>query len=228
MSVATVAGPLIGGVIVDTSWLGWRWCFFVGAPAAGLLTLPMIIGSAAVASPTIVAVPPRRSGEPRGMPFGPVVIGFDGSPAALRALQEAAELLAPRPGLVVVVWEAGTAYDFATIPSAGLDLPPAQFDLRSAAELDQALYNDASELARHGAAIATSLGMPAEGLAVADELTVGETLVRVAGDVAAAAVVVGRHEHSALHDVLLGSTARHLIRHAPCPVLVVRHVKNGD
>jgi EmrB/QacA subfamily drug resistance transporter len=30
--VATIAGPLIGGVLVDTSWLGWRWCFFVGVP----------------------------------------------------------------------------------------------------------------------------------------------------------------------------------------------------
>jgi MFS family permease len=29
-----VAGPLIGGVLVDTSWLGWRWCFFIGVPFA--------------------------------------------------------------------------------------------------------------------------------------------------------------------------------------------------
>ena len=34
MSVATVAGPLIGGVIVDTSWLGWRWTFYVCVPLA--------------------------------------------------------------------------------------------------------------------------------------------------------------------------------------------------
>ena len=31
MSVAPVAGPLLGGVIVDSP-LGWRWCFFVGVP----------------------------------------------------------------------------------------------------------------------------------------------------------------------------------------------------
>ncbi len=34
MAVATLAGPLLGGLIVDTSWLGWRWCFFVGVPIA--------------------------------------------------------------------------------------------------------------------------------------------------------------------------------------------------
>ncbi len=33
-AVATIAGPLIGGVIVDTPWLGWRWCFYVGVPFA--------------------------------------------------------------------------------------------------------------------------------------------------------------------------------------------------
>ncbi|WEV26696.1 MFS transporter [Streptomyces sp. 71268] len=33
-AAATVGGPLLGGVITDTSWLGWRWCFYVGVPFA--------------------------------------------------------------------------------------------------------------------------------------------------------------------------------------------------
>ncbi|MGF0115109.1 MFS transporter [Promicromonospora sp. Marseille-Q5078] len=33
-AVATVGGPLLGGVITDTDWLGWRWCFYVGIPFA--------------------------------------------------------------------------------------------------------------------------------------------------------------------------------------------------
>jgi MFS family permease len=48
--VATVAGPLLGGFIVDTDRLGWRWCFFGVIPLAvvafvviqKLLDLPLI------------------------------------------------------------------------------------------------------------------------------------------------------------------------------------------
>ncbi|RJK94342.1 MDR family MFS transporter [Vallicoccus soli] len=40
-AVATVSGPLIGGVLVDTSWLGWRWTFLVGVPF-GLLAIVLL------------------------------------------------------------------------------------------------------------------------------------------------------------------------------------------
>ncbi|MFD4872744.1 MFS transporter [Streptomyces sp. NPDC058420] len=35
-AASTSGGPLLGGIIVDTSWLGWRWCFFIGVPIAAV------------------------------------------------------------------------------------------------------------------------------------------------------------------------------------------------
>ncbi|RPF27100.1 MFS transporter [Georgenia muralis] len=32
IAAATVSGPLVGGIIVDTPWLGWRWTFWVAVP----------------------------------------------------------------------------------------------------------------------------------------------------------------------------------------------------
>ena len=32
--ISTIAGPLLGGFIVDSEWLGWRWCFYVVVPFA--------------------------------------------------------------------------------------------------------------------------------------------------------------------------------------------------
>ncbi|WP_344443740.1 MFS transporter [Kitasatospora nipponensis] len=34
LALATAGGPLLGGVITDTHWLGWRYCLFVGIPFA--------------------------------------------------------------------------------------------------------------------------------------------------------------------------------------------------
>ncbi|MET8351659.1 MULTISPECIES: MDR family MFS transporter [unclassified Micromonospora] len=50
MAVATVGGPLLGGLIVDTSWLGWRWCFFVGVPVA---IIALILLQATLHLPTL-------------------------------------------------------------------------------------------------------------------------------------------------------------------------------
>src|SRR3954462_9412836 len=50
MALATVGGPLLGGLIVDTPWLGWRWCFFVGVPIA---VVALIVLQATLKLPTV-------------------------------------------------------------------------------------------------------------------------------------------------------------------------------
>jgi nucleotide-binding universal stress UspA family protein len=159
---------------------------------------------------------------------GPVVIGYDGSPVAERALAEAAGLLAPRRALVVVVWEAGRAYEAASWSAITLDVPVPSVDLRTAMELDQAVYEGAERTAHEGAARARSLGLAAESMVVADDMTVADTLVRVAREQDAPALVIGAHRHGAFSEVLLGSTSRDVVRHAPCPVVVVREQPGRD
>ncbi|MCW2645123.1 MAG: hypothetical protein QOF87_1601 [Pseudonocardiales bacterium] len=154
------------------------------------------------------------------MATGPVIIGYDGSESADLALRRAAALLAPRPALVVVVWEAGEAFEATMVPNLGL--VPAPLDFRRAMELDEAMYERAQRLARRGADLARELGLDAEGLAVADDITVGDTLIRLAKEHDSQAIVVGTHGHSALGEVLLGRTAHIVVQHAPCPVVVVR------
>jgi nucleotide-binding universal stress UspA family protein len=152
------------------------------------------------------------------MPTGPVVIGFDGSPSSVHALKTAGALLAGHQAVVVVVWDAGLPFEILEIPT----IPPAPLDVRTAIKIDMALYERAQKLAEQGAAIARKVGLKAKALAVADDVTVADTLIRLADEDQAQAVVVGAHGHSGVREVVLGSTSRDVIEHAPCPVVVVR------
>lgn len=156
------------------------------------------------------------------MHTGPVIVGFDGSPAAEHAVRAAGALLAPRPALVVVVWEAGRAFDLVEIPSAVLDIPSATLDIRTAMQLDSAMYEAAQRLARRGTGLAREAGLDADGLAVADDLTPADTLLRVARERDGQALVIGTHGHGEIRTMLLGSTSRTILQHASCPVVVAR------
>ena len=151
------------------------------------------------------------------MGTGPIVIGYDGSPSAQRAIDEAGALLTRHEAVVVVVWEPGLGFALVDVPS----IPPAPIDVRAALEVDKTLYERAQRLAQQGAQLAEKAGLEAEALVVADEITVGETLVRVANERDAQAIALGT-DGIGLTDVILGGTTRHVIQHAPCPVVVVR------
>jgi nucleotide-binding universal stress UspA family protein len=56
----------------------------------------------------------------------------------------------------------------------------------------------------------------------ADQGGIGDTLVRLARDRQAFAIVVAPHRYGRMERMFLGSTSRVVLEHAPCPVLVVR------
>ena len=153
---------------------------------------------------------------------GPVLIAYDGTAAAERALRETSELLPGRNALVVVVYKAGLVFELVELPAASAGLPPAPLDLRAALEIDRSLLEATRRGAEQAAATARELGLDAEPLVVTEdpEIPVDETLVSLARERDVQVVAVGAHNHGPI----LGSISRGVVRNAPCPALVVREL----
>jgi nucleotide-binding universal stress UspA family protein len=154
----------------------------------------------------------------------PILIAYDGTPSSDHAVREAGRLLRGRRALVVVVYKQGIGFELMELPTATVGLPPAPLDVRTALELDEELTERSQRLAQQGAELARDAGFEPEALAVADDVdaSVAETIVGLAADRSADAIVMGAHGHGRLSEAVLGSTTRDVIRRAPCPVVVAR------
>jgi nucleotide-binding universal stress UspA family protein len=155
---------------------------------------------------------------------GPVLIAYDGSPAADHAVRESGALLGRRRALVLVVWKEGLGFELVETPTASLGMPAATLDISTALEIDRALAEHAQRIARHGAELAREAGFDAEGMAVADApgVSVADTIVRVARERDVEAVALGAHNKGRLSEVLLGSTSRDVVQRVGRPVVIVR------
>ena len=79
----------------------------------------------------------------------------------------------------------------------------------------------ADRIAQDGAALAKSLGLQAEALAVADGSNVADTVVELARKRGVAAIVIGSRGLTGLRARLEGSTSSAVAKHASCPVVLV-------
>ena len=161
------------------------------------------------------------------MASGTAVVGFDGTTAAERAVREAGGLLAPRRALVVVAIESGATFGAVLAPVLVAGLPATELEIRNAVQAEDAVIEQAINLAQNGAALAQEVGLEAESLVVSDDVSVASTLLRVADEQDASVVVVGAHRRGALSQLLLGSTAKDVVKRARRPVLVVRDPDTG-
>jgi nucleotide-binding universal stress UspA family protein len=73
-------------------------------------------------------------------------------------------------------------------------------------------------------------GAEFEGLEVEDVIARGEAaseIVRVASERGVDLIVISSHGRTGLGRIIFGSTAESVVRHAPCPVLVVKPPADG-
>ena len=144
-----------------------------------------------------------------------VIVGYDGSPDADRAIDFAASRLGAGAARVVTVWEPGLA---AAQPAPTLAVP-----VPSSPEEDRRLEAAAREIADAGAARARAAGLRAEpetrlGIGVGQT---AEALFEVAEQHDADLVVVGRRGMGLVKSAVLGSVSDAAVRDGRRPVLVV-------
>jgi nucleotide-binding universal stress UspA family protein len=150
---------------------------------------------------------------------GPIIIAFDGSEPARHAITAAAQTLASRRALVLTVWEPALAYAMvADSPDVSI---PSTVSPDVALALDDELHSQATRIAQEGAGLATSAGLEAEAVALPDAGGIGRTILQVAGERDAAAIVVGSRGLGGIRARIEGSTSKAVLKDASCPVLVV-------
>jgi nucleotide-binding universal stress UspA family protein len=133
-----------------------------------------------------------------------IVVGFDGSPAAERALARAAEL-AGDGGRVVLLAARRRLDSRGVVDEPIVDSP-------SPDERDAVLDRGAATLRERGV----------EPQVVAADGEPAEALVQAARDAEADMILVGSTGSDYVARALLGSTAENVVRRAACDVLVVR------
>jgi nucleotide-binding universal stress UspA family protein len=147
---------------------------------------------------------------------GPVILCFDGSDDARRAIERAGAILGGGPALVVHVWEPLSAVVLRNplIHSPG---PLAE----QAADLDEAGAAAAERLTEEGVRAARAAGFDAAPLCVRSDQRVWPAIVRLAEQRQARAVVLGSRGLSKVGSMLLGSVSNGVVHHCRQPSLVV-------
>jgi len=139
-----------------------------------------------------------------------IVVGYDGSPPASRALDAAVRLLQGQPGCIDAVWVAHLSSTVRLSPGAIVEME-ATFD-----ELEPELRTQAAgQLRGRGAHWEVERR---QGL-IADELIAVAAGVRDARPGQSVVIVIGSSSH-ATHR-MVGSVAVSLARHAPVPLVIV-------
>ena len=147
-----------------------------------------------------------------------VLIASDGSDLSIHAAQQGMALLGkPEKITLLAVIKAIPITDAAGFEGVAYS-PEAERAIWDA-EMEGA-HQELTETAN-----ALSGGQVDKRAEVGDAAT---TICNVAAEVGADLIIIGSHGRTGVKRLMLGSTSEHVLRHAPCPVLVVREENPKD
>lgn len=162
---------------------------------------------------------------------GPVLLSYDGSDAARRAIERAGQLLGGGEAIVLTVWESLGSAILRNLPSGATEFGS---EARGIAEdvvdeLDARTADAARATAAEGAALATAAGFDARPLArralarSAERIsvTVWRAVLDTADEEAAELVVLGSRGRSGVTSMVLGSVSYGVVHNSERPVLIV-------
>jgi nucleotide-binding universal stress UspA family protein len=142
---------------------------------------------------------------------GPILLAYDGSPAARAAIALAGDhLQKDRKAIVLSVYQPLESVPFIGAPA-----------IRIPAGVDEQIHAATEKLAEEGAELARNAGFEATGCVGYIKGTVSETIVSFAKDQDASLIILGTHGRSGVRGALLGSVATAVMHHADRPVTVV-------
>jgi nucleotide-binding universal stress UspA family protein len=158
----------------------------------------------------VLVVPATATAEPRD---GPMLLCYDGSDDAERAIELAGALFEPQVAAVLNVWESWAAQ----VPAlAGLSGTVGGM----AHELDAIADEQSTERTSAGVNLAEQAGFEVSGLSERATGPVWSNILEIAAERACSAIVVGSRGLTGI-SAALGSVSNGVVHHSRRPVLVV-------
>ena len=138
-----------------------------------------------------------------------ILVPIDFSDCSKKALQYALPLAKQHGAVITLLYVAPTP-SYAVGEYGAIDISAFESDMRAAGERDLAAFAAREVPGKVPADTAVRTGTPAS------------QIVALAKSVAADLIVISTHGRTGLKYVFLGSVVEHVVRYAPCPVLIVR------
>ncbi|MAU81407.1 universal stress protein [Gordonia sp. Z-3] len=169
-------------------------------------------------APTTAQSAPTNGGMDRGA-RQTLMIAYDGSDNADRAIRYAGRFLRAQTAYVVTAWQPGELSP-ARLSTLSGGMQPF-IDTRLEEGVDQALEEEAETINRRGVQLALEAGLAARGSLVEVESTVWGALVAAADALAVDLLVTGTRGSSGLKALLRSSVAERVLKHCHRPVFIV-------